>query len=91
MHGGRGALSKAEWGRREWGTARVLHLLPQLQSGLSLRDGVFTASGTLLYHLLMAGEKSYGKCLLVVHALCLLLSRQKSTDDQEMLFSTLQQ
>lgn len=50
-----------------------------------MKDSVFTASGTLLSHLLMAEEESYGKCLLVVRALYLLLSRQKSTDTQEML------
>lgn len=32
-----------------------------------------------------------GDCRLVLRALCLLHSRQKSTDDPEMLFSTLQQ
>lgn len=46
--GGRGALSKAKWGRRERGTAWVLRLLPRLQDSPSLKDGVFTASGTLL-------------------------------------------
>lgn len=58
----------------------------------SWKDGVFTASGTLLYHCLIVGEESSRNCLLVAaHALCLLLSRWKSTTDQEVIFSTLQQ
>lgn len=65
-----------------------MHLLPQLQVGPSLKNGVFTDSGTLLYRCLMVGEESSRHCLLLAaRALCLLLSRQKSTADGELISS----
>lgn len=57
---------------------------PWLEGG-----GVFAAQRLSCVVFFWQEKGAVGNCLHGAHAFCLLHSRQKSTDDQEMLFSTL--
>lgn len=83
--GRRGALAELGglWGR-EMGSDLSLQGGPGLRGG-----GVFAAQRLSCVVFFWQEKGAVGNCLHGAHAFCLLHSRQKSTDDQEMLFSTL--